>query len=575
VPRTFLAKWQIVEGERAARAGRVEAALGHLNSAIALAEAERNLHELGLAHQLAARCLEAAGFAASAQPHRLAADRAFHTWGATRLASGRVERGPRALESLMPALPAPQALDIESVVRVAQALSEKLRVEDIVREVLSLAVSSAGATRGALLLRDLDGELKLHAVGQLEGGVQIFDPPESDLGRWLPTGIVRYVLRTGEVVVVGDASLDQRLLDAEYASRGVRSLLAAPMRLQGEVRGVLLVENALAPHAFTPGRSRLLEVMASQAAISLQNGRLYRDLERLLEAQTALTTAHARFVPHQFLAALGRANIQDVELGDCVSRELSVLFSDVRGFTPLIECLGPAESIRFINDYLAHMEPAIVENGGFVDSYVGDAIMALFEGRADDAVSAGIAMLRGLARFNDGRAARGQAAVRIGIGINTGPIMLGTIGGPNNMKCGVIGDTVNLAARIESLTKQFDATLLIGADTVRRLADPARFALRPVERVQVIGRTEPVTLYEVYDVDPPELRAAKTDCLGRYLEGLEAYYAHSFGDAAAAFEACVTRAPQDVRAQAFLLRARSLIGTQQSDWDGVVRMTTK
>ncbi|HYX05016.1 MAG TPA: adenylate/guanylate cyclase domain-containing protein, partial [Reyranella sp.] len=161
-----------------------------------------------------------------------------------------------------------------------------------------------------------------------------------------------------------------------------------------------------------------------------------------------------RFVPHAFLRIVGKPSIVDVELGDNKQETMSILFSDIRSFTTLSESMTPDENFTFINAYLERMGPVIRNHNGFIDKYIGDAIMALFT-NADDAVRAGLAMLETLAAFNAERRPAGQPPIGIGIGINSGSLMLGTIGEKQRMEGTVISDAVNLAARVEDLTKTY------------------------------------------------------------------------------------------------------------------------
>ncbi|MCZ0900498.1 adenylate/guanylate cyclase domain-containing protein, partial [Microcoleus sp. HI-ES] len=202
-------------------------------------------------------------------------------------------------------------------------------------------------------------------------------------------------------------------------------------------------------------RVELLKVLSGPAAISIQNSKLYTEVRQNESRLAQLNKAYERFIPHQFLQFLEKSSIIDVELGDQVQLEMSVLFSDIRDFTTLSETMTPEDNFKFINSYLSRMEPVINENNGFIDKYIGDAIMALFSGEADNAVKAGIAMLHRLAEYNEYCANAGCAPIQIGIGINTGSLMLGTVGGPNRMDGTVISDAVNLASRVESLTKNY------------------------------------------------------------------------------------------------------------------------
>ncbi|MDO8976867.1 adenylate/guanylate cyclase domain-containing protein [Reyranella sp.] len=203
-----------------------------------------------------------------------------------------------------------------------------------------------------------------------------------------------------------------------------------------------------------------------------------------------------RFVPQAFLSIVGKPSVADVELGDNKRRTMSILFSDIRGFTTLSEQMSPDETFAFINTYLERMGPVIRDHHGFIDKYIGDAIMALFA-NADDALQAGLAMLAALEGFNAERRATGLPPIEIGIGINTGSLMLGTIGEKHRMDGTVISDAVNLAARIEGLTKDYAAPMLISEFTYRELSNPEASAIRPVDVVVVKGKTRPVAIYAV------------------------------------------------------------------------------
>ncbi|MGL5061140.1 MAG: adenylate/guanylate cyclase domain-containing protein [Microcoleus sp.] len=282
-------------------------------------------------------------------------------------------------------------------------------------------------------------------------------------------------------------------------------------------------------------------------------------LEEALDTQVKITKATNRFVPNQFLAFLGHQSIVDVKLGEAVDLEMSILFSDIRDFTALSEKMTPQDNFQFINSYLSRMEPIIVGHRGFIDKYIGDAIMALFSEGADDAVTAGIAMLQALVEYNQNCADCSYAPVKIGVGINTGSLMLGTVGGNNRMDGTVISDAVNLAARIESLTKNYGVPLLITEQTFDRLTNPANYAIRVIDRVQVKGKSELVTVYEVFDADLPEVKAGKLTTLPLFAGALSLYNTHNLREAAALFADCFRQNPGDKVAQIYLERCRRLI----------------
>lgn len=283
---------------------------------------------------------------------------------------------------------------------------------------------------------------------------------------------------------------------------------------------------------------------------------LNQNLEKSLDAESELTDAYGRFVPHQFLNLLGYESIIDVNLGDQVQEEMSVLFADIRDFTTLSETMTPQENFNFINAYLSRMEPAITSNNGFIDKYIGDAIMALFSDFADDAVKAGIAMLNILTNYNEDRQRVGYVPIQIGIGINSGSLMLGTVGGKSRMDSTVISDAVNLASRIEGLTKYYSVPLLISHQTLERLRNPADYAIRIVDKVQVKGKSQYVVVYEVFDADPPEIRSAKLANLPVYTEAMLLCERKQFREAGKLFEECLRTNPSDQVARIYLKRCR-------------------
>lgn len=288
---------------------------------------------------------------------------------------------------------------------------------------------------------------------------------------------------------------------------------------------------------------------------------LNRHLDEALDSEFELTDAAARFVPHEFLSFLGYESIVEVQLGAAVEKEMSILFADIRDFTTLSEDMTPEDNFKFINAFLSRMEPAIVENDGFIDKYIGDEIMALFGGSADDAVRAGISMISRLNEYNQTRQRPGRPPIKIGIGINTGGLMLGIVGGKNRLDSTVISDSVNVASRIENLTKNYGVSLLITHPTFIALADANQYAIRIIDRVKVKGKSDAVTVYEVFDADLPEIKAGKLITKTTFEYGLMQYYLEHYSEAARLFQECLNRTPQDQVAQIYLERCLSKMGS--------------
>ena len=277
----------------------------------------------------------------------------------------------------------------------------------------------------------------------------------------------------------------------------------------------------------------------------------------LRERLDTITKAYSRFVPRQFLNLLGIEDIRKVELGQQVERKMTVLFADIRNFTALSETMSPQENFNFLNSYLVHMEPVIAAHGGFIDKYIGDAIMALFPDSPDQALHCSLAMLQCLEEYNDGRQRAGYRPIRIGIGINTGIVILGTVGGTERMDGTVIGDAVNLAARMERMTKEYRASVLISEYTLYCLDRPELWSIRFLDRTRVRGKQGTQSVFEVFNCEPPPLRDAKKLHQKHFNRALAYYH---FDDTLGAREQLLTyiaMVPDDTAAHVYLERCET------------------
>ena len=219
-----------------------------------------------------------------------------------------------------------------------------------------------------------------------------------------------------------------------------------------------------------------------------------------------LNVSLEKFVPKEVLQLLSIDSISTIKLGKSVKREMTVLFSDIRSFTSLSEKMSPEENFEFINSYLKQMGPIVRQHNGFIDKFIGDAIMALFKGEGEDAILAGIQMLKELKEYNEKhRNTHFRPPLEIGIGVHAGEMMFGTIGENNRMETTVISDTVNLASRIESITKFYGVGFLISEYIYESLDFPEKFKIRYIDKVRVKGKNRPIKVFEVYSADSPEM----------------------------------------------------------------------
>lgn len=280
-----------------------------------------------------------------------------------------------------------------------------------------------------------------------------------------------------------------------------------------------------------------------------------------------LNEAYERFVPHEFIKTLGKKSIEEVQLNDRIQKKMSILFSDIRLFSTLSETMTPEENFRFINSYISHMGPFVRQHHGFIDKFIGDSIMAIFGRDADDAVCAAIAMLKELKSYNEGRKRAGYRTIEIGIGINTGILMLGTVGESDRMEGTVISDAVNAASRLEQLTKQYKTPLLISEHTFHSLKRPSDFAIRFVDRVLVKGRTEPIAIYEVFNADPPDLFESKLAHRTLFETAMYHFRYHDMDHARTLLDTLSKRAPKDPVAQRYQLDSKNSDDQFFSPWE--------
>jgi two-component system sensor histidine kinase ChiS len=289
-----------------------------------------------------------------------------------------------------------------------------------------------------------------------------------------------------------------------------------------------------------------------------------------------INAAYGRFVPHEFLRFLEKESIVDVRLGDQVRGEMTILFSDIRSFTSLSESMTPQENFNFLNAYLGRVSPVIRQYNGFIDKYIGDTVMALFPDKAEDALQAAIAMRRELLYYNAYRQERGHKPIGIGVGIHTGYLMLGTIGESKRMEGTVISDAVNLTSRLEGLNKLYGASIIISQDSLFSLSQPTNYQFRFLDRVQVKGKQEPVSIFEIFDGDPEEIKALKLKTSTDFEKGLLYYHNQEFTAARSHFEQVLSQNPADQAAQLYLKRISYFIEYGvPPDWEGIEALTEK
>ncbi|MBD3308633.1 AAA family ATPase, partial [candidate division KSB3 bacterium] len=470
-PANFQHMYLLIQAEQARLKAQPFVAMQRYRHAIEHANAAQVVQHEALAHELAAQLYLAYDFREFAEIHLTRAYHTYTLWGATRKADALMQHYPTMLKKLAPdaehADMSPQrhstrkilnitdnevsSLDLHTVMKAAQAISGEIRLDELLKQMMTIILENAGAQRGCLIL-EKDGRWVIEAEGTIDHpdisvlqSIPLNPKGTSQVSR-LPVTLIQYVLHTREAVVLSDAAREGNFThDPAIIKHDVKSVVCTPLMKGGKLMGAIYLDNNLTTGAFTLDRLNVLKILSAQMVISIENATLYNQITTALEyqieladEQIELTNAYSRFVPREFLRLLEKKSIIDVQLGDHVEKEITVMFADIRGFTHLSEQLTPQENFNFINSYLSQMNQIIREHQGVIDKYIGDAIMALFPTSADDAVKCAIAMLEKLKRYNQGRKRAGYRPIQIGIGLNTGLLMLGTIGDQHRMEGTVI-----------------------------------------------------------------------------------------------------------------------------------------
>lgn len=235
-------------------------------------------------------------------------------------------------------------------------------------------------------------------------------------------------------------------------------------------------------------------------------------------------------------------------------------------------------TFRFINTYLQRISPLVRTHNGFVVKFIGDGMMAIFPYQVEDAIDSAIAQFHGVRDYNQQIEAdsRKTFEIEIGIGLHTGHVMAGMIGEPDRIQPDAISDTVNLAARLEGLSKVYGTSLIISETVRQRLQDPDRYHLRFLDRVIVKGRTKSIAIYEVLDAEPDDRRQEKLATLDTFEAGIKAYSDRDWTTAHTYFSTILAQHPQDKTAELYEQRIHKLIEEGiPEDWDGVWAFTHK
>jgi adenylate cyclase len=273
----------------------------------------------------------------------------------------------------------------------------------------------------------------------------------------------------------------------------------ASLKVKHRVMGAIILART-GSIQYAAADLKFLITLALQSSSAIESAILYekniREAKEKEEAMRLIYEIANKFVPHEFIRSLGRSVITDVKLGDQVEKIVTVLFSDIRDYTTLAERMTPEENFSFVCSFNERIGPIIREHHGFINQYLGDAIMAIFPGNASDALAAAVKMQKAVQELNSIRVLQSKALIKIGVGMHTGPLIMGITGDQERLDATTIADTVNTASRLESLTKHYNVNILLSEASVHNLGGREDFHLRHLGPVQLKGKMESIHIYE-------------------------------------------------------------------------------
>jgi len=387
-----------------------------------------------------------------------------------------------------------------------------------------------------------------------------------------------------------EKKIQEDFFPAGNNGRKIVSYTAMPISIGGEKYSTLHIANSINEY-FSPGVLENINVFMGAASPIITN---VLSMRELVEMQKNTRIAFARYVPGDIMDEIIESSSKMVSQSE--SRNITVLFSDIRNFTGISEHSSAHEIVEFLNAFFAEMGSIIISEGGHIDKFIGDAMMAVFgafqnlENPAAGAIRAAVKMLSALDNINTAGISLPKGSLKIGIGINCGQCVLGNIGFKNKMDYTVIGDTVNLASRIEGVTKLYRYPLIVSEYIYNSIRD--QFLFRKIDNVRVRGKKEPVGIYAVYDgfagsCDTGGLSSGKgaklsaalminSDTLENYNKGLQLFYMREWKPAQEYFSRALQGDESDYLSQIYLKRAIEFSKTPPpEDWDGVVTLSVK
>ncbi len=448
-------------------------------------------------------------------------------------------------------------------------LAKTIGATDIAQTTLEEASRVIRADNAVILLWD-EKNRQLQVMASI--GELFFD--QDKINSELP--ILLSIILSGQSEIITDTA---ELRKVGIVLPHIKSVLYSALKVNHRVMGaVILASNE--EIQYTAGDLKLLTALALQSSAAIESALLYerniREANEREESMRKVFEATGKFVPYEFIRSLGHELITDVRLGDQVEKIVTVLFSDIREYTSLAEQMTPEENFRFVCSFNERMGPFIRRHNGFINQYLGDAIMAIFPGNAADALSAAIDMQKELQQFNLTRQLNGQTPIQIGVGMHTGPLIMGITGDEHRMDACTISDTVNTASRLEGLTKHYKAGIILSGASLDQIEDRTRFHLRNLGLVQLKGKQEPLLIHECFSGNIPQDIENKSSTLPLFNEGVAYYLSNFFDQAHDAFQKVAESDSNDRTARFFFQHTQQILAAgATAGKTGIVEMREK
>ncbi len=459
--------------------------------------------------------------------------------------------------------------DVNMIFNFSEKLAQAIEPAAIAKITLDEACHLIKSETGVVVLWD-EKTKSLKVVAN--AGELFFDEEKINSNRSL---LLKIVL-SGQSEIIGDIS---SLAEAGIILPQVKTVLYAALKVNHRVMGAII----LARHEliqYTAADLKLLTTLALQSSSAIESALLFeKNIQEAKEREEAMRRIYevtAKFVPYEFIKSLGHDLITDVKLGDQVEKIVTVLFSDIRNYTTFSERMTPEENFSFVCSFNERMGPVIRKHHGFINQYLGDAIMAIFPRNAADSLEAAVEMQKAVQEFNKERQLINESPIQIGVGMHTGPLIMGITGDQNRLDATTISDTVNTASRIESLTKYYKASIILSDETFRQISHPENFHLRNLGKVQVKGKQFAVGIYDCFSGNTSEEISKKEETLAAFNKGITQYQNKLFSDAIESFNHIIRFHPEDQTAHFFIEKANRYIKNGvPANWAGVEEMTNK